>query len=307
MVMEKFDSKFVIASHLGAKQLIDMGIWSGIERHHFDKWIAQFTSVEEKVLVSLLLNKLVYRSKEQTRSLLFQALDKNIPQALFNINGDEEIFLHMKKVRSFTSLPDDILIVPVIKDSDPPTKSGPLIARLFKRLTGVSERLMRWPWSLGNLQKIKTIIFIDDFLGTGNQFIKFFEDRVEEDLLNSGINLVYCPMTAVKDGLDNLMDKIPYVHLCPIEVVSDTDNFFNSIAKEFDFNLEEIRQFDDIYMNYLRKVKLNKLGGRPNQKTNMSKGYGKLSLTFAYEHATPNASLPLLWANSENYTSLFTR
>jgi hypothetical protein len=60
-------------------------------------------------------------------------------------------------------------------------------------------------------------------------------------------------------------------------------------------------------MNYLRKVKLNKLGGRPNQKTNMSKGYGKLSLTFAYEHATPNASLPLLWANSENYTSLFTR
>lgn len=76
---------------------------------------------------------------------------------------------------------------------------------------------------------------------------------------------------------------------------------------QYQLNSQELNELFDIYISYLKKVNLNKLGGNMSSENNMAFGYRGLSLTFAYEHATPNASLPLLWASNSNYLALFTR
>ncbi|WP_351189812.1 hypothetical protein [Shewanella sp. TB4-MNA-CIBAN-0142] len=279
-----------------------MGIWSGIERHKFDNWCQQYESKEEKVILGLLLNQLVYRSKAQVKSLLHQAFDKSIPQKLHEITNNEQVFEDMKLFKS-NSYPSTVLIVPVIRDTDPPTKSGPLVARLLKKMVDINDKMMRWPWSLGNLDTIETIIFIDDFVGTGEQFLKFCKNHVNEEVFGKNINILYAPITANQQGLNNIAAERPDIQVCPIEIVTDEDNFFIAVKKEFDLTVSEVIELETYYINFLKKIKLDKLG----QKKSMVKGYGGLALTYAYEHGTPNGSLPLLWANSDAYTSLFSR
>ncbi|WP_432282666.1 phosphoribosyltransferase-like protein [Shewanella frigidimarina] len=279
-----------------------MGIWSGIERHKFDNWCQQYASEEEKVILGLLLNQLVYRSKAQVKSLLNQAFDKSIPQKLHEILQNEKVFENMELFKS-NSYPSTVLIVPVIRDTEPPTKSGPLVARLLKKMVNINDKMMRWPWSLGNLNDIETIIFIDDFVGTGEQFLTFCEKHVDEKVFGSKINILYAPITANQQGLNNIAAKRPDIHVCPIEIVTDEDNFFTAVKNEFELTHIEVLELDTYYSNFMKKINLDRLG----RKVSMVKGYGGLALTYAYEHGTPNGSLPLLWANSDVYTSLFSR
>lgn len=307
MLSDKFNEEFIFSAEYRAKQLIDMGIWSGIEKHHYFKWIKQFESFEERLLASLLSNEVVYRSKEQLKSLLYQSIDKGVPQAKFEKTGDFSEFRKFSKVCDKYNPPDEYIIVPVIKDNDPPTKSGPLIARLYKRLVGVNESIMKWPWSLGDLTNVSTVIFVDDFLGTGNQFQKFFEHHDFKSKLGEDIQVIYCPLTASSGGIQALKEFIPNLYLSPIEETSYNDNFFKAVKNKYKLDSNELDELFDIYLSFLRKVKMHKLGGNITSKTNMAFGYMGLSLTFAYDHATPNASLPLLWASNSNYLALFTR
>ncbi|MEZ7493292.1 hypothetical protein QO198_17220 [Pseudoalteromonas distincta] len=299
-----FNTSFVQSALLHARLMIDMGIWSGIERHKFDSWCHQFEGETDRIVLALVLKSLVYRSKEQVRALLFQAFDKGIPQKLFELTGDENVFEKMKLLQNHSGLPKSILIVPVIRDCESPTKSGPLVARLFKKVININDKIMKWPWNLGEIKDVETIIFVDDFVGTGNQFLKFCEHHMQGDIFESNINFIYAPITANKEGLDNIAKSNPRIHLCPIEIVSKEDNFFNAIEKEYSLNQGQSKELEEMYMSFLEKVDLHKIG---QNKGRMVKGYGELALTYVYEHGTPNGSLPILWANNNKFTSLFSR
>jgi hypothetical protein len=302
--LEKFGFSFYHSAILHTRLMIDMGIWSGIERHRFDNWCQQYESDEEKALLGLLLRQLVYRSKEQVKSLLHQAFDKTIPQELYRITGQEKVFEDMRLFKSHSDYPESILIVPVIRDFEPPTKSGPLVARLLKKMIGINDKMMKWPWNLGDLENVETIIFVDDFVGTGEQFLKFCKHHIDKEVFDKKINFLYSPITANKDGLDNITSSRADIKVCPIEVVTGEDNFFQSAKKEFELSDGEVAELEGFYLSFMEKINLNKIG---SNKGRMLRGYGGLALTYAYEHGTPNGSLPLLWANSENYTSLFSR
>jgi hypothetical protein len=287
-----------------ASQYIDLGIWKGIERHKFDKWKEQYKTEEEKILLAFILNALIYRSKEQTTALIEQAIYKSIPQCVYTKTGNEDIFKEIERIQSKRDVSKDILITPVIRDFDPPTKSGPLVARLFKRLGNVSEKTMCWPWTIKNYHEAKYVILLDDFVGTGEQFIKFYNTHISERK-NEGCTTIYCPLTATATGIKNISEKIPDILLCPIETLSEKENFFNYSADKFGLNASEQAELSNAYDKFIKKSGFKNIGKKG--KKNMERGYGELSLCYAYEHATPNASTPLLWANSESYTSLFER
>ena len=113
-----------------AKLLIDEKIWDSISHNDLDGWLNNFKTLEEKLLSALLLDSLIYRSAQQTTALLRSALECALPLAIYDcpnsvINGDD--FL---KIFTSKSIIKNIRIVPVIRNADPPTKSGPSIARM---------------------------------------------------------------------------------------------------------------------------------------------------------------------------------
>lgn len=300
----KFGNSFYQSALLDTRSIIDMGLWSGVERHRFDNWCQQFTGEGEKVILALLLRQLVYRSKEQVRALLYQAFDRGIPQKLFEITGDENVFEEMKLYQSHRNYPRSILIVPVIRDFEPPTKSGPLVARLFKKMININDRMMKWPWQLDEIDNLKTIIFVDDFVGTGEQFLKFCDHHIDQSIFEKDLTFLYAPITANSEGLDNITKTKPFINVSPIELVTPENNFFTASQNEHSLSSCEVQELEGYYNRLLTRVGLDNIGQR---KGKMTKGYGGLALTYAYEHGTPNGSLPLLWANSDNYTSLFSR
>lgn len=285
-------------------QYIDVGLWKGIEKSKFTRWCGQFTSHNERVMLALILESLVYRSTDHLKALIEHSLYKTLPQALYNKSHNEKYFQIFEDLCRPNNRSKEVAIIPVIRESDPPTKSGPLVARLYKRLGCVSERNMYWPWARDKIANKKVIVFIDDFLGTGNQFNKFFDNYIKCNYSEDDYFFVYCPLTASEIGVKNLERSNGNLIVSPVEIVTENENFFRFSEIRHQLRDDEVKLLNKTYDNFIMKVGLSKLGGSEKP---LVRGYEGLALTYAYEHATPNASLPLLWANSKSFFSLFTR
>ncbi len=109
---------------------IEASVWAGMDRAQLRIWINQFNAGAERYFAACILDSLIYRTTKQTVALMEQLLQRAVPDFARIARLDPE--------RSYDWLPDlshksgdpGIRIVPVIKDDDPPTKSGPLIARI---------------------------------------------------------------------------------------------------------------------------------------------------------------------------------
>lgn len=287
--------EYVIKVKQYAKLLVDEGIWDSISHDDVDNWFLNFSNEEEHLLAGLMLEGLVYRSASQTSSLLRNAIGAAISHAIYQ-NPIEALFSeNFLNVLTSKDVRGDIRLVPVIRDSDPPTKSGPSVARLYKREIKINDDYMIWPWLIGDNYKkgVRVFVFIDDTLATGKQFSAFIEHSIDKEYKDACF--IYIPLLAHEKGLKFIKSKHERLLVSPVEVVSDEFSFFKT---------GKAALFDDIEELYL-KVAKKYLNKRLYRK--MAKGYEGLSLTFSYSHSTPNASLPLYWYDSDDFSPLVRR
>lgn len=279
-----------------ARLQIDNQIWDSIDNNDLDRWLSNFKSREEKLLSAILLDSLISRSSAQTTSILTSAIERSIPQALYK--NPKEIFEGEDFLQILTSknISKEIRIVPVIRDQDPPTKSGPSIARMYRRQLGLNEENMIWPWLIQqNIEAgVKSFIFIDDVLATGHQASDFFKLRKILDY-SEDIKFSYIPLLAHQEGLNRIKTDFPRINICAVEEISAENSLFKSER------FCKIHDLEDLYL----EVAKNHLNKRLFKK--MAKGYDDLALTFSYHHATPNATLPLYWYESEDFHPLVKR
>lgn len=279
-----------------ARLQIDHQIWDSIDNNDLDRWLSNFKSREEKLLSAILLDSLISRSSAQTTSLLTSAIESSISQAIYK--NPKEIFEGKDFLQILTSknISKEIRIVPVIRDQDPPTKSGPSIARMYRRQLGLNEENMIWPWLIQeNIEAgVRTFIFIDDVLATGNQASEFFRHINILDY-SEDIEFSYIPLLAHQDGLNRIKTDFPRINICAVEEVSNENSLFKSER------FCKIHDLEELYLE-VAETHLNK---RLFKK--MAKGYDDLALTFSYYHATPNATLPLYWYESEDFHPLVKR
>ncbi len=156
--------------------LIYHGIWFGIDQNRLRRWLSNFRSDEEKYFASCVLDSVIYRSEDQTIALIQQMfqrtlpdMDRGDPMPITPI--DDWTYALKRNVKTDPGL----RFVTVARRSDPPTKSAYYIARLLKRNFIIDERLIIKPEHVQEkiIQGINTFLFIDDFLGTGTQFLEF--------------------------------------------------------------------------------------------------------------------------------------
>lgn len=284
------------------KTLINSGLWKEVDLRGLHDWVGYFETDSEKFLCGMILDALIFRSKAQTKALLANVLEKSIPQCLDDISS--EISQDFSSIVT-SKYPGDwlnrIRIVPVIRDIDPPTKSGPLVARLYKKEVQVNDRFMDWPWSLSrNNKKPEIVIFIDDFIGTGDQFTEFLERFFKDNPKDPEVYYIYAPLAACSKGIDRLKEEYGNIKVCQAEIVPEKSGFFSGMSARY-LGIEGhlINEIIETYDSFLNKVGLSKLKEK--------RGYGDLELTYTYAHGTPNATLPLLWAANEIYQPLFSR
>ena len=229
-----------------------------------------------------------------------QLFQRTIP----DLQRQKKISTTLSKI--YTSLRENIepgiRVVPIIPPGESPTKSGPAVARNLRRGLHFSSRWFVNPELVpSTLSKGHVVIFFDDFLGTGSQFIEFIQEANLEDSIKSG-RCLYTPLVGHKDGIQKLRNEFPELSVGVVEKLDDNHALFHNDAISFPDSENTTELARNFYYDLLEKYGIN-LGGRDRR------GFGCFELVYAFEHAVPDNSLPILWweDSSNNWKSLFTR
>ncbi len=280
--------------------LIGYNVWSGIEPHRLDSWIANFKTPEERYFAARVLDVLIYRSDRQTVALMKQLFHRIIPDLARHRRLNSALRVVYRSLQD-ASVDPGVRIVPVIPPDEPPTKSGPTIARMLKRHLRFHEGWFMSPDDVhSTIGHVAGFVFVDDFLGTGQQFLAFLRRAGLEALLSSGC-FIYTPLAGHVRGLRDLHSAFPALHVDTVELLDDSHALFDEASGSFpdDVNSAEIAR--DFYYTLLDDRKIDIDG--PNRR-----GVGHFELTYAFEHAIPDNSLPVLsWRYSDNWQPLFDR
>jgi hypothetical protein len=283
------------------KELINCGIWGDLDILRFEAWLNRFHTEQERYFAACVLDNLIYRSKGQTVAMLEQLFQRVLPDLTrldpTPIGPIDNLLHHLKSSR-----PDPgIRLVPAVKQSDPLTKSANEIARFMKRHLGLAEKLFIAPSQIDRSAKkgIKVFIFIDDFLGTGTQFSGLLRETGLDKRTESKLYLIYAPLVSHISGKKKLHDEAPTLRVRSVEELDASYGLFHKDSACFKDECNTCESAKVFYYKLLRKKGLQ---------ITRKLGYGQLELAYAFEHATPNNSLPILWYNeSKNWSPLFSR
>ncbi|GAA4149583.1 hypothetical protein GCM10022217_01700 [Chryseobacterium ginsenosidimutans] len=148
---------------------------------------------------------------------------------------------------------------------------------------------------------IKHIVFLDDFIGTGNTFIDFYNENLDlqnfiiDNKINS-LHILAC--ICMKKAEANIKSKLP-----SIEVIADFRNKM-LVRSETPLHIFNYRDFIKI------KSIVEKYGNKFNYTFDKKKvvyGYGESQSFVSFFHSTPNNALSIIWNDRDNWTPLYPR
>ena len=288
------------------EDLINIGIWAGIDVQRLQRWLNNFKTEEEEYFAACILDNLIYRSNAQTKALLKQLFQRTLPDLTrLNASPVGTIYDWEERLkRSLTNRPvnPEVRLVTAAGVTDPPTKSAYEIARFMKRFLYIDERWIINSWEIiENVRRgIKIFIFIDDFLGTGTQFENLINDGGLNHVLSEAY-FAYLPLAAHIQGISYLERKFPSLHVSATEVLYESHGIFHKESTCFKDGINSPQIAKEFYYNLLDKYKIPIKGAN-------RRGFGHLELAYIFEHAAPDNSLPILWWNDPGrWHSLFDR
>lgn len=281
--------------------LIEAGVWEGMETVRLRTWLGNFRTDLEKYFAARVLDALVFRSHAQTLAMMRQLLERCLVDLLRLQPANDGLGEWQQGLTQKTKAGDPHMrIVPVIRNNDPPTKSGVIVARYFKRHFGINESWMIWPWQIEKAVSdgVRRFMFVDDFLGTGTQFCRFSELFKISDNLKDAY-AVYAPLVAHADGVEKVKTGCAGIKVCPVEVLDKRYGLFDPTSPAFDDGENDYRAANAFYNSLIEeRVRPSKL---------YKNGFGQLQLAYAFNHAVPNNCVPLLWVSNDDWEPLFER
>jgi hypothetical protein len=262
-----------------------------------------FSTPTEKYFAATILDALIYRSEKQTIALMESLFQRTLPDLLRKHPPTTPALTPWIDClrRSSILSPPPICLVPVIKATDSPAKSGPALCRLYRRHLGLNQAWMIWPWQISQYRTfgIEQFLFIDDFLGTGEQFCGFAK-HFDLPTNLKGCYAVYGPLVAHSDGITAITKLLPGMHVAAVEVIDQSYSLFSDKSRWFQDSTNSPALACAFYDDLVKRASLPL---RPED----LRGFGNLSLTYAFNHATPDNCLPLLWCEGANWRPLLDR
>jgi len=269
------------------------GIYKGqkITEDKVRAWLEQFPVIKEQRVMFNMLKGLHYYSNEYVRSKM-EEVQGIVTRGIGRSMG----YRQQKR--------GDILVSYI----DGPSKSGAHFARLFADEADIYvDNVVEKGKLVDEIKKredIKAVVFLDDFVGTGNQASENLQSickALAGVVSEKEIRFFFITAIGMKRGIGNLKNVASTltpsieVHCC--EMLDDADQYFSE--KSDIFNNSNIKdEAREIALRYGKLlVKDNPLG------------YGDLGIGVVFEHSCPNDSLPIIWAESPNprWTALFKR
>lgn len=277
---------------------VDVQVWP-FGKLHPNEWLANFQPNELEHAVHL-LNAFTYfsgRLVEQLFCAAFQELSRIVRK-----NGDS--FLAVQA--SWRSFVDSLIITRVTGENPSDADSGFHFVRMARDLLHISEsRILSPADALIALlrEPPKPVVFVDDFVGSGNQFITTWHRKM--DVLGSEINFdvlatskrgatfFYIPLVCTAKGLKNIEESCRNVSVVPAHFLIDR---YSAVSPDSLLWPEHLRidAGDFLYQ-------ASKRAGIPESEW---KGFNDLALALGFEHSVPDATLPIFYWRENGWRPL---
>jgi hypothetical protein len=192
----------------------------------------------------------------------------------------------------------NVLFTNVTGEEPSITDSGIGFARRTKKLLGIPEnQILDNRDTLKEMrQRSRPVVFVDDFVGSGNQFKRtwtrkhrFNGERISfKDVATGSLpcDMYYIPLVSTKHGHESILKACPQIRLLPVHVVDERYSVFNLMSKA-------------VWPDHLRPSSLSfiekasKRAGINTYDPECWMGFHRLGLTIAFEDSIPDATLPL--------------
>lgn len=284
---------------------VDVQLWPLRRTLNAQGWLNNFTDSEKEHSIHL-LNGFLYFCSTLIDQMFVAAIHGISSQ--FYSPGDP--FLTFQS--TWQQFVDTIVVTYVTGEIPNPSDSGLGFARKARQLLGVSENRITTPDDAVRrlMQQPGPILFVDDFVGSGNQFLETWRRAVsvagsttsfERISTVSGSTFYYCPLFCTQYGYERLQNQCPAVILRPAHVITDR---YSALSPE-----------SFIWPAHLQTTAVDFLGvassraGIPDNDGNVDdwRGFHKLGLAIAIGDSVPDATLPIFYWEENGWTPLIRR
>ena len=242
----------------------------GIEKHKIKKWLNNFYK-EEKEFAIRLIEHIRYINED----------------LLVEICKD----LYIKLLENTKRALKDFRFITFGKE----TKSEKMIAYHFALKAtkgGIPEELFMDVYNESfNFPTNKTIVYVDDVIGTGDQFLSNWTQfqnyalaRFQEFIETN--DFISLPLFTTKNGKEKVEESSPFTVINLKHQILDETNMPLRIEAKV-YNQHELSKAERIFRKYGEKL-------YPDHPL----GYGNYGLLLSFSYNTPNNTLPVIWQNS---------
>lgn len=213
--------------------------------------------------------------------------------------------IQLKKILSSTE--DDLILHPVSEYG----KSSTLMVYYFKKtptFKGSEKRIdfyfhySNFKHKLKNIRKRTSIIFLDDFSGSGNQFNNYYKTFIKPQLsINKNINeLFFLTLFFLPRAKVTIKKKHPEINL--YGEVRNPAFLSNNSVYGYRNSMLPIRDFcykygKDLFTTYNLETKVEEIHPL---------GYNNSQALIVFAYNVPNNTLPIIWSN-KNWIPLYPR
>ena len=269
------------------------GLWPAEPQLRPRAWLENFEESDQHI-AAFLLDKFTFYNKRLTDALLVSSYNSIGDGTIKGPSApDSAVLMNSLKSAIFT---------PVKGEKPNPTDSGYVLCRKARQLLKVDEAfVLDTPEALSHAYGGGTVIFIDDFVGSGDQFISTWRkpdnrgrsfDFAQRD---AGFVAIYITLVSTDFGLENIHKAAPTVAVCTTHVLEKRSTIYGVLAEYPNMRFPVMR----FLKKYTPRLRPSELYIANNPKY-LVRGYKIRGLMFGFEHSIPDATLPIFWAPGVN-------
>jgi len=253
-------------------------------------WLSQFADNISQRLMFRILQKLKFYSADNIRAKMKDA------QGIV-VRGLIRKYEEGKRKRS------DVLVSYLEGN---PGKSGSSYAKLYADeneiyYENVVDRANILK-AISEKKDIQALVFIDDFIGTGNSACEYFKELMSEfggNIPREGLKIFFIAISGFqssKANIEKTLEELKLdvrIYIC--DPLDDAAKIFSDKSKVFSI-ISDVERAESIARKHGETlVKQQPLG------------YGNCQAAIVFSDSCPNNSLPILWSSSKDWLPLFRR
>lgn len=269
------------------------GLWLAEPRMRPGAWLRNFDECDKRV-AALLLDRFVFCNGLST--------DYFLKSAWNSIGDGFPKGPDAPDVKTLLESLKNVVFTPVEGETPSPTDSGNLFCRKARQVLNIPDELFLVPAdALSEVKRGKNVVFIDDFVGSGDQFVKTWHRKYigecsfasclanERDFV-----AIYITLVATQKGKERVNVEIPKVALCPTHLVN------NNLTLNGLFHAGVLDRH--AVTSFLIKYSKRLTPKEPYMYTPgyLAFGYKQIGLLLGFEHSIPDATLPIFWSPGTN-------